>query len=95
MTDTPEVQRRLRLTVQIDADDLDELYRSLNAIAHDVLAEGREYREVQSGGYSSSHSLLLVKAENGVDGDAYRHALSDWMQQRRDGRRRATAGSPS
>ena len=71
------VQRRLRLTLDLGADDLGSLGDALRDIATDLEIEDRETRTTTSGGWSSGYHLELVVTDPEMTGDKYRQCLSD------------------
>lgn len=79
-------RRRLHLTLNLEADDLDELTDSLDQIAIDLRMDGREERHTTSGGYRSGYTLHLTCNPNQT-GDRFRTELAAWMKQRREDRR--------
>lgn len=83
-------RRRLRLTLGLGADDLDEAARALEAIALDLVTDGRETREVTSGGGGSGHYLRL-EWDPDMTGDRYRAELEAWRRARRE---REASGAP-
>lgn len=75
MSDYP--QRRLRLNLDLGADDLRHLAEALRTIAIDLELTNREERTVTSGGWSSGYHLELVLTDPEMTGDKYRALLSN------------------
>jgi hypothetical protein len=84
--------RRLRLTLDLEADNLGSLTVALENIARDLAIDGRETREVTSGGYSASYHLVLT-CDPDMDGDRYREVLAAWSTARRRSRKEADRGT--
>lgn len=81
MSDTPKPpERRLRLTLDLGADDLDEIHSALIMIANSIDLDGREEREVTSGGWASGHHLKLVVTDPEMTGDRFRELLWEWRR---------------
>lgn len=93
----PEAQdniprRRLRLVLDLGADDLDRLCDELRRIANELELEGRE--EVPgrtSGGYSAAHHFTLT-CDAEQTAERFREQLNAWTAERRAAR---AAHSPS
>lgn len=85
MADEEPPHRRLRLNLDLEADDLHELAHALMAIGNDLELEGAEMREVTSGGYASGHHLVLA-CDDSMDHDRFASELAAWMQERRPNR---------
>jgi hypothetical protein len=61
MSETSEIpHRRLKLHLELEADDLNALCQSLQNIATDLHIEGREVRQTTSGGVRSGFNLWLT-----------------------------------
>lgn len=86
MSDIVPPKRRLRLVLDLGADDLEGVYRALRCIADDLSIEGLERRIVESGGYSSGYHLDLSVTDETMTGDRFREELSAWSKARRDAR---------
>lgn len=76
-------RRRLRLLLDLGADDLHALCAALNVIANDLDHEGRTERETTSGGYSDGWHLVLTDAGEHVTHDSFVAALNEWREARR------------
>lgn len=74
-------RRRLRLVLELDADDLDEVVAALGNIACSLVGGGEE-RQVTSGGWASGYHLTLT-SDPEQTGDRYREQLSAWSAARR------------
>lgn len=74
-------QRRLRLQLDLQADDLHEMAGALQSLAVDLEVDGREQREVTTGSYAWGGHLTLDVDED-QDHDRYYAQLRAWMQQR-------------
>jgi hypothetical protein len=70
-------RRRLRLVLDLGADDLDSLAHALHLLANDLEHDGREERMVTSGGYDSGYHLTLA-CDPDQTGDVYRTQLAAW-----------------
>lgn len=81
MSEVPK--RRLRLTLDLGADDLDELGSALHTLANDLEADGVEERDVTSGGYGSGYHLLLTVTDPAMDAERFQRDLKDWVAQRK------------
>lgn len=83
----PEVlpKRRLQMRLDIQADSISELSDALRNIGIDLEIEGREEREVTSGGWGSGYHYSLT-CDPDMDGDIYRAELQQWMEQRKEAR---------
>ena len=86
MPDETIPHRRLRLHLDLQADSLDDLWHELRQIADDLDREGREVRDVASGGYSSGYHLTLT-CDQYQTGDQYREQLEAWSAARKESRR--------
>lgn len=80
-------KRRLKLTLDLDADDLDGIYDALRSIATDTILDGREEREITSGGCDSGYHLNLTVQDAAMTGDRFRTELAVWMATRKEARR--------
>ena len=78
----PAPERRLRLVLDLGADDPAELVGALRGIAFDLELDDRP-RKITSGGYACGYSLTLVEDPE-MDGDRYRAALDEWVKDRDD-----------
>ena len=78
----PPPHRRLRLQVDLEADDLDTLTGALREIALDLHIEDREQRVRVSGGYSAGYDLTLT-CDQEQTGDRFRQQLEAWTEERR------------
>jgi hypothetical protein len=78
MPDTPH--RRLRLTLHAEADDVDTMAEVLMQIAAHLENDGREDRQVVSGGYAAGYDLTMT-CDPEMDGDTYRELLTQWHRQ--------------
>lgn len=74
--------RRLKLSLDLEADDLGELTSALENIIIDLRIQGRDIRDVTSGGYGSGFHLEL-SCDPDMTGDQYRVLLSQWRESRR------------
>ncbi|WP_020580178.1 hypothetical protein [Actinopolymorpha alba] len=87
MTERPEIpHRRHRLTLDLEADTLDELWHEMHAIADRLDREQREHAEITSGGYASGYHLRL-QTDPAVTGDLYHASLAEWSKKDRAARR--------
>ena len=77
-------RRRLRLVLDLDADDLGEMAAALHRIANDVdLGEVDEgTHSISSGGWATGYQLNLT-CDPAQTGDRYREQLSRWSIDRR------------
>lgn len=83
MTASSPPKRRLRLALDLGADDLSTLGAALRSIAHDLEYEDREERETTSGGYSDGYHLELT-CDPAMTGDLFREELEAWRQRSRE-----------
>lgn len=84
VTDPPH--RRLRLTLDLEADDLTSLTGALEALATNLLIADREsIPDYASGGYHSGFSYKLT-CDPDQTGDRFRDQLAAWSEQRRAAR---------
>lgn len=70
-------RRRLRLDLNLEADDLDALASALRSIADDLVLVRDEKRLVTSGGFSSGYHLAL-DCDPEMNGVRYRFELAEW-----------------
>lgn len=80
-------QRRLRLVLDIEADDLTELAVALEMLAMDI-ATGQiteQTRRYASGGLTSGYGLTLT-CDQDQTGGRYREQLSEWVRARKEAR---------
>lgn len=82
MASEPPPHRRLRLVLDLEADDLAELSAALTRIGNDLEYEGREQREVTSGGYGSGWHLTLTRDEF-MDHDRFATEIAEWHDRRK------------
>lgn len=81
MSDIPH--RRLRLKLDLEADDLDSLGHALRSIANDLELEEREVvLDRTSGGYDAGYHLTIACDEDQT-GDRYREQLAAWSAERK------------
>jgi hypothetical protein len=72
----------LEIKLNLGADDVKELARALENIAYDIERDGREEREVTSGGWAAGwHYSLTCNPD--MTGDLYRDLLTLYVEQRR------------
>ncbi len=74
-------KRRLRLRLDLGADDLGELAHALAVIGNDLEHEGIERRKITSGGYASGWHLVLT-CDGDTDHDSFVAALDEWRSGR-------------
>ena len=74
--------RRMRLVLDLEADDLDGLARSLGFIADDIEREGRTVREVTEGG-STAGFHLVIGEDPEVSAESFQADLAEWSAARR------------
>ena len=80
-------ERRLRLKLDLGADDLDELCGALRSIANELEIEDREtVTDRTSGGYGSGYHLTLSCDET-MTGERFREELEAWRVARVAARR--------
>jgi hypothetical protein len=82
VTDEAPPKRRLTLTLNLQADDMDEMARALRQIALDFDMKPDEYRRSTSGGWASGYDLK-VDVDPEMTGDLYRERLDEWFQGRK------------
>lgn len=86
--------RRLRLNLDLEADDLDSLTSAMRIMANDLDVEGQEVvLDRTSGGYDSGYHLT-VTCNPEQTGDRFREQIATWAAARRQERRMATANPP-
>ena len=90
-TDPAIPHRRLRLGLDLGADDLDELCGALRRIANDLEIEAEEEHDQTSGGYADGYRLVL-RCNPDQTGDKFRGELEAWRQARVAERKAATNG---
>lgn len=73
-------ERRLHLTLDLHADDMQGIYEALQRIADDVDNEGREERDWTSGGRDSGFHLTLTVTDPDLTPAVYYERLKDWMR---------------
>ena len=83
MTDIPH--RRHRLTLDLEADDHDELVNRLHEIGNQIDREERDTADITSGGWASGHHLTIT-TDPAMTGDRYRDLLAQWSADRRANR---------
>jgi hypothetical protein len=88
-------RRRLRLQLDLGADDIDSLAGELRSIAHDLEYDGREERDTVSGGYGAGYSLKVTVTDLEQTGDRFREELEEWRQRRVAERRAESVSSVS
>jgi hypothetical protein len=81
--------RRLRIKVDLEADDIQELTRALDGISLDIERDGREERDVTSGGWGAGYHYSLT-CNPDMTGDLYRDLLAHYVEQRRRKEQEAT-----
>lgn len=74
--------RRLRLVLDLEADDLTELAAAMIRLANELELDGAEQVEGASGGVASGHHFTLT-CDPTQTGDRYREQLSRWSVDRR------------
>lgn len=77
-------KRRLHLTLDLGADDLDEVYHALRSIADDLDREQREQRDWTSGGSGSGWHLTLEVTDPAMNAERFYEALKAWSDARRE-----------
>lgn len=86
MADQPAPpNRRLRLELDLSADDLDEMAGALRRLANDIDAGelDEETHEITSGGYATGYHLKLT-CDPDQTGDRFREQLHEWSARRRE-----------
>lgn len=80
--------RRIRLELDLGADDFDELAGALHRIANDVdLGElDEETHSISSGGWATGYQLKLT-CDPVQTGDRFREQLKAWSDARKEARR--------
>ncbi len=82
----PPPHRRLRMKLDLEADDLDSLASALRTMANDFDIDGVEtVLDRTSGGYDSGYHLS-VACNPEQTGDRFREQLAAWAAERRAAR---------
>ena len=72
-------RRRLHLTLDLRADDLDALWHTVRNVVDELHREGRTKANMISGGHDSGFSLTLTDQGEHVTGESYREALTAYL----------------